>query len=114
MEHFNKTNPKDQELRYRPCENLHQEKLLQLAQSCVKLKSVSCTSNLLAQTRCTKFPLMLILSLPGLQQNQNLEAILVCIVVLYVPHDNIVWVHLCDECKRLNVLNACHRLWSIL
>ena len=54
-------------------------------ENCVKLKSVSCTSNLLAPTcdfrKCTRVHLTLILSLLGLPQNQNLEPILICIVV---------------------------------
>ena len=37
--------------------------------------------------------LMLILSLQGLPQNQNLERILTCIVVLCFPRSNIVWIH---------------------
>ena len=43
---------------------------------------------------------MLILNLPSLLQNQNLEIIQTCTVVLYSPHDNIVWIHSCDECKK--------------
>ena len=43
---------------------------------------------------------MLILSLQDLRQNQNPETILICIVVLYFPHDNIGWFHMCDESMR--------------
>ena len=50
--------------------------------------------------------LMLILSLQGLPQNQNLERILICIVVLCFPRSNIVWIHVCDECTRSNALNV--------
>ena len=45
---------------------------------------------------------MLILSLQSLLQNPNLETKLVCIVVLYFPHNNIAGYHLYDECKRSN------------
>ena len=82
----------------------------------VKLKSVSCTSNLLAQTcdfrKCKEFLLMLILSLQGLQQNQSLETILVCIVVLCFPHNNIASIHLYDECKRSNAPSVCLKMFS--
>ena len=65
---------KDQELDFHPLVNLHLEKQFQLL-NCVKLKSVSCTSNLLARTCvfriCTRVLLMLILSLQDLQQNQK-------------------------------------------
>ena len=43
-------NPKDQELGYRPCVNLHRLKLSQLRLNYVKLRFVSCTSNPLART----------------------------------------------------------------
>ena len=43
---------------------------------------------------------MLILSLQGLLQNQSLETILVCIVVLIFPHDIIACIHMCDECEE--------------
>ena len=39
-------------------------------------------------------------SLQGLLQNQSLETILICNVVLCFPNNNIVCTHLCDECKR--------------
>ena len=57
---------------------------------------------------------MLISSLQGLLQNQNPETILICIVVLYFPHDNIVWIHMCDECTRSNVPSVRHKVLSIL
>ena len=41
---------------------------------------------------------MLISSLLDLRQNQNPETILICTVVPHVPHDNIAWIHMCDEC----------------
>ena len=65
---------------------------------------VSCTYNLLVQMfgfqKCTKFHLKLTSSLQGLLQNQSLEVIQVYIAVLYIPHNNIVGMHLCDECTE--------------
>ena len=97
-------NPKDRERESHPC-------------VCVKLKSVSCTSNLLVRTcdfrKYTKFHLMSISSLQDLLQNQSFETILVCIVVLCFPHNSIAGIHMCDECKGWNVPNVCHMLLSI-
>ena len=50
------------------------------------------------------------LSLQGLLQNRSLEIILICIVVLHFPHDNIVWIH---SCERSNALSVCHKLLTI-
>ena len=58
--------------------------------------------------------LLLISSLQGLLQNQRLETIRVCTVVLCFPQSNIACVHMCDECKRSNAPNVCHMLLSIL
>ena len=52
---------------------------------------------------CTEFSLMLISSRQGLLQNQSLETILVCIVVL---------CFMCDECMRSNAPIVCHMLLS--
>ena len=83
----------------------------------MKLKSVSCTSNLLVRTcdfrKCKEFHLMLTSSLQGLLRNESLETILICNVVLCFPHNNIACIHMCDECKRSNALNVCHMLLSI-
>ena len=110
-------NPKDRERESHPWMNLHRERLFQLLLNCVKLKSVSCTPNLLARTcdsrKCTELLLMLIWSLQGLLQNQSLETIQVCIVVLCFPHNNITGVHMCGVCKRSNAPNFCHELLSI-
>ena len=82
-------NPEDQELRFNPFVNLHREKEFQLLLNCVNLKFVSCTSNLLTRTRdfrkCTRVHLMLMLSLLDLQQHQNPETILICIVCAVFP-----------------------------
>ena len=97
---------------------MHQEKVFPLLWSCVRLRSVSCTSNWLAQMcdfrKCTELLLMLILSLRDLLQNQNLEIILVYNVVLHFTHNNIVGIHLCDECTRSSVPSICHKRSSIL
>ena len=58
--------------------------------------------------KMTDVHLMLMSSVQDLRQNQNPETVLICIVVLYYRHDNVVWIRLCDECMRSNVL-----LWSI-
>ena len=57
---------------------------------------------------------MSIFSLQELLQNQNLETVLICIVVLGFPHNNIAGSHLYDECMRSNAPNVCHGLLSIL
>ena len=57
---------------------------------------------------------MLILSLEGLMQNQSLETILVCIVVLCFPHNKIAVIHLYDECERSNAPSVCHKILSIM
>ena len=58
----------------------------QLLLSCVRPKSVSCTSNFLVQMfdfhKYTRHLLMLILNLLDLLQNHSLEAVLICNVVL--------------------------------
>ena len=54
------------------------------------------------------------LSLPNLLQNQSLDSILICNVVLSFRYDNIVCIHLCDECKRSHVPNVRHKILSIL
>ena len=60
-----------------------------------------------------KIPPDVFLNLPGLWHNQNPETVLICIVVLCFPQSNIVWIHLCDECKKSNVLTACRMISSI-
>ena len=56
---------------------------------------------------------MLILSLGDLQQKQSPETILICIVVLCFPQNNIADIHLCDECKRSNAPSVCHKILSM-
>ena len=62
--------------------------------------------------KCTELLLMLILSLRDILQNQSLETMQVCIVVLCFPHDKTVGIHLCDECTRSDAPNVCHMLLS--
>ena len=52
-------------------------------------------------------------NLPSHRHNQNLGIIPIYFVVLSFPHDNIVWIHLCNECVKSNVLNVCRMLSSI-
>ena len=79
--------------------------------------SVELCANLLVQMlgfrKCTEFHLTLTSSPQGLLQNQSLEIILVCIVVLCSPHNNIACIHMCDEYKISNAPNVCHKLSSI-
>ena len=76
--------PAEWDREYRPCVNLHREKWFQLLWKCVKLKSVPCTSNFLAQTwdfrKAQNMPPNVVF-LSRLLQNQSLETILVCIAV---------------------------------
>ena len=112
---FQSLHPKDRERESHPCVNLHREKEFQLPWNCVKLKSVSCTSNFLVRTcdfrKCKEFLLILTSSLQGLVR--RLETILMCNVVLCFPHNNDACIHMCDECKRSNAPNVCHMLLFI-
>ena len=38
-------------------------------------------------------------------QNENLEIIPIDIVVQFFTHENVVCIHLCNECKRSNALD---------
>ena len=58
--------------------------------------------------------LMLTLSLQSLVQNQSLEIIQACTVVLCFPRNNIVGTHFCDECTGSNAPSVCRKLLSIL
>ena len=111
-------NPKDRELESHPYVVQHPEKLSPLLWSCAKPKSVSCTSNLLARTcdfrKSTELLLMLISSLRDLLQNQSPGTILIGFAVLCFTHNNIVGIHMYDECTRSNAPNVCHMLLSIL
>ena len=77
-----------------------------------KRQFVSCTSNLLEQMydfqKRTMFLQKWISNLP---RSQSRETIVICIVALYFPHNNIVGIHLCDECKRSNASHVCHKLF---
>ena len=87
-------NSKDQEKEFHLRQNLHWLKLFQLLLTCLRLTSVSYTSNLLTLLfdfrKCAEFLQMLIFNLHDLQQNQSPEIILICIIVLHFPHDKIV------------------------
>ena len=47
-------------------------------------------------------------------RSQSLDTVPIWIVELYLPQDNIVCIHSWNESKRSNVLDVCHKLWSIL
>ena len=55
-----------------------------------------------------------ILNLQDLPQSRSLETIQVCIVLQYYPHNNIVCIHMKDECMISIDSGVCHKLWSIL
>ena len=56
----------------------------------------------------------LIWNLQGLQQSLSLGTIPIDSAVPHYTHGNIVGKHMCDDCKRSNVLRVCHMLGSIL
>ena len=97
---------------FHPCVNLHREMLFQLLLNCVKLNSVSCTSNLLAQMfdfqLCTRPLLILILILQVLQQNQSLETIpcLQCCAVFPTwqncLYSHVQWTYEIKRAERLS------------
>ena len=95
---FRSPNPKGRKREFHPCVNQQQERerQVQLLLNCVKQMSASCTSNLFAQMfdlrKYTRDHLMLTLSLQSLLQNQNLETVLICIVVLCSPHHNTTFI----------------------
>ena len=110
--------PKDRELEFHPCAN-----------TCIERdyfsfnRTVWNWSLFLAHKtywhkmfdfrKCTEFILMSTSSLQGLLQNQNLELILICIVVLCFPHDQYCLYSLvCHECTRSNAPRVCHMLLS--
>ena len=89
-------NPKGQAREFRPCVNLHQENNVNFCWAmwdwCLFLAHPTYWHKCLTWTIVH---LMLILSLQGLPQNQNLETVPIGIVVLCFPHCKILWV-MCD------------------
>ena len=81
--------------------------------NCAKLKFVSYTSNLLEQMydfpKRTMFLQKWILNPQDLPQNQSLETIPVCIVLQCYPHNNIVCIHMYNECEKSIDSGVCHR-----
>ena len=77
---------------------------------------VSCTSDFLVRTcdfpKCIEFLQMLAWNLQSLLQNQSLETIPICNVVLWL-HNNIAGVHMCDECMPSNVRSVNDKLLSV-
>ena len=57
---------------------------------------------------------MLTLNLQSLQLSLRLEITLIDNDELYYSHDNTACNHRCDECKKTNELNICHKLLYIL
>ena len=46
-------------------------------------------------------------------QNRSLEIVPACIVSQYYRHDNILCIHMCDECVKSIETGVCHKPWSI-
>ena len=107
----------NQQREYRLTSILHPKRWFLILLNCAKLKFVSCTSNLLEQMcgfqKRTMFLQKWILNLQDLPRNQSLETVPVCIVSQCHPHNNIICIDMCDECRRSNDSVVCHRLWSI-
>ena len=104
--------PKDREREFHPCVNLRQWKRISASVELCEtevcfLHIPTCWHDMFDFPKCIRVHLMFTLNLQGLLQNHNLETILICIVVLCFPHNNIVRIHTCDECKRSNALNVC-------
>ena len=78
------------------------------------LKFVSYTSNLLEQMydfqKCTMFLQKRILNPQHLPQKRSLETFPACIVLQYYPHNNIVCMHMYDECKKSTDSGVCHSM----
>ena len=111
------SDPMNQEREYRLISILRPRKSCLILLNCANLKFVSYTSNWLERIidfrKCTMFLQKWILNPQDLLQNWSLETVPICIVWQYFPHDNIVGIHVCDECMKANELNACHELLSI-
>ena len=86
-------NPRDQELEFHPCVNLHREKLsasVELCQTEVCFLHIQLVSTNVRLPKVQRMLPDVDLSLASLLQNQNPEINLIGIVVLYFPHSNIV------------------------
>ena len=104
--------PINQARESRPTSIRRPKRWFRILMNCVKLKSVSCTSNFLAQTctsenaQCSNWCRFWILKIANSPQSRQLSLSLgmnpICIVVLYFPHDNIVWVHEIKRAKSLS------------
>ena len=52
--------------------------------------------------KCTMFLQKWLLNLQDLPRSQSLEKVPVFVVLQYFPHDNLVRIHMCDECLKKN------------
>ena len=117
-----KPNSRDRERKFHPCVNLHPTTWFQIPSNCVRLKSVSYTSNLLEQTcdfeNAPESAWCWLLNPQDILQNRSLETVPICFVLQCFPHDNIVCKYMYDECKRSNEIIVVTRfgpfLWSIV
>ena len=95
MKHFQLLVRKGQEREYRPCADLHREKWFHLLWNCVKLKSLSGTSNFLVQMCDFRVDFESSRS-PAKSESWNNGSV----VVRYFPHDNVSDVHLYDDTRQ--------------
>ena len=102
-------NTREWEREYRPCVNLHREK----CETEVCFLHIQLIGTNVWLPKIHKTPPDVDFESSRSPQNQSPETILVCIVVLYFPHEKIAWIHMRDECMRSNVLSVCHKHWSI-
>ena len=49
-------------------------------------------------------------NLQDLPRNRSLETVPACIVLQHYPHNNTVYIHMCDECKISIDAGVCHKL----
>ena len=112
-----RSDPMDQEREYHPTSILHPKKWFLILLNCVKLKFFlahpTCWNRCMTSKKRTMFHPKWILIPQDLPQNQSLETVPICIALQYFPHNTIVCIHMCDECKKSNDSGVCHKLWSI-
>ena len=58
--------------------------------------------------KCIMFIQKWISNPQGLPQIRSLKTVPICIVLDCFPHDNDVYVHMCDECKISSDSDVCH------
>ena len=112
------SNPKDQAQEFHPCAILHKKRIVsasaELCDTHVCFLHIQLIGTHVWLPNTRNVPPDVDCESSKSPENLNLEIIPIYLVVQYFPHENIVCIHLCNECKRSNAPNVCHRLWSIL